>query len=104
MRNHLIKPTRPPVLLGGAAALLAAACAAAPTPLPEADSEDARVYVQRCGACHSVPAPGRHTAAEWDRMLVLMDARMAQRAMPPLEDHERDRIRAYLARHARGTK
>jgi len=86
------------------AALALAACAMAPTPLPEAASDDARVYADRCGVCHSVPHPGRHTVAEWDRMLDLMDARMAQRAMPPLAGPDRDRIRAYLARHARGAK
>jgi cytochrome c5 len=86
------------------AALTLYACAGAPTPLPDGDSADARLYAARCGACHSVPHPGRHTVAEWDRMLKLMDERMAQRAMPPLEGDARERIRAYLASHARGAK
>jgi hypothetical protein len=92
----------------GAAALLAAgllaACAGAPTPLPDPGGADARLYADRCGACHSVPHPGRHTAPEWDRMLDRMDRVMAERHLAPLEPGERDAIRAYLARHARGAK
>jgi len=83
----------------GLAAL--AACAGAPTPLPEADSADARLYAARCGACHSVPHPARHTAKEWDHVLRLMDERMAQKGLAPLAGAERERVVAYLTRHAR---
>lgn len=91
------------IIRGLAAVALAAlpACAGAPTPLPEADSGDARLYAARCGACHSVPHPGRHTPEEWDHMLRLMDLRMAEAGMPALADGERERVIAYLARHAR---
>lgn len=98
-------PNRIRAALAGAGLLvLLAACAGAPTPLPEADTDAARFYAARCGACHAVPHPGRHTAAEWDRMLALMDVRIAERAMPALEGNDRERIRAYLARHARGSR
>jgi cytochrome c5 len=80
---------------------LSAACAGAPTPLPEAASDDAGLYRTRCGACHSVPHPGRHTPAEWGRMLKLMEVRMADAGMAPLEGPERARILDYLTRHAR---
>jgi hypothetical protein len=83
----------------GLAAL--AACAGAPTPLPEADGADAKLYAARCGTCHSVPHPARHTALEWERVLRLMDQRTAEAGMAPLAGEERERVVAYLTRHGR---
>lgn len=78
-----------------------AACAGAPTPLPEAEGADAKLYAAKCGGCHSVPHPGRHTQKEWDRVLRLMDQRTAEAGMAPLAGAERERVAAYLTRHAR---
>ncbi|RMD78020.1 MAG: cytochrome C [Gammaproteobacteria bacterium] len=97
-------PTRQRSGIRGAAALAAAAllaaCATA-TPLPEAGSPAARLYAQRCGACHAVPHPKRLDFARWQATLKLMEERMAQRGLPPLSPEERRTLLAYLRRNAR---
>ena len=78
-----------------------AACAGSPTPIPEADSKDAKVYAVRCGSCHSVPDPRRHNLSEWSHMLDLMYMRISERNVEPLSDDDQKAIMAYLKRHAR---
>ncbi len=77
-------------------ALLLGGCAAAPTPIPQADSADARAYAQRCGACHSVPHPKRHDMAAWQSLIKVMDQRMTERHMPALAGDERASVMRYL--------
>jgi len=90
------------IVAAAAAGLVAlAACAGAPTPLPEADGAGAKLYAAKCGVCHSVPHPARHTALEWDHVLRLMDVRMAEAGMAPLAGAEREGVVAYLTRHGR---
>lgn len=81
--------------------LALAACAGAPTPIPDSGSADARLYTERCSACHSLPHPARHTPAQWEHLLGVMERHMADRGMEPLAPGERRRILAYLAAHAR---
>lgn len=76
-------------------------CAGAPTPIPEPDSHQAQFYAERCGACHPVPHPKRHSMAEWGPMLDVMQLRMTERGMTPMDADERQRIEAYLEAHAR---
>jgi len=76
-------------------------CAGTPTPIPLADSEAGKFYAQRCGACHTVPHPKRHSMEEWSMLLDLMQVRMAERGVPPLHGLERTRIEHYLQGHAR---
>ncbi len=81
--------------------LFLAGCAST-TPLPEKESLAARIYAEKCGLCHSVPHPGRHTFEEWQRMVNLMEQRMAEQGIdPPLTTDEEDAILNYLKRHAR---
>ncbi|MDH5526692.1 MAG: cytochrome C [Nitrospirota bacterium] len=75
------------------------ACAGAPTPVPDGEGVD--LYRARCGACHSVPHPARHTKEQWPPVLTLMERRMAEAGMPPFVEGERARILGYLERHGR---
>jgi len=77
------------------------ACASAPTPLPDPQSEAAKLYAARCGGCHSIPHPARLGSAQWQHMLTLMERRMLERKMPPLNDTERATLLGYLTAHAR---
>jgi hypothetical protein len=78
-----------------------AAPAYATTPIPDADSPEAKVYVEKCGVCHVLPHPKRLSFNSWKHMLKLMDQRIAERDMSPLEPEEREAIETYLKRHAR---
>lgn len=76
-----------------------AACAGAPTPLPE--EQDTSLYRSRCGGCHAVPHPARHSKKQWPGMVALMERRMTEAGMPALAEGERTRILDYLERHGR---
>ena len=81
--------------------LLLAGCAGI-TPLPDKESLAARIYAEKCGLCHSVPHPRRHTFEEWRHMVALMEQRMQERGIdPPLSTDEEDAILSYLKQHAR---
>jgi hypothetical protein len=80
---------------------IAFASCAAPTPIPEVSVADASVYAARCGGCHSIPHPKRHTVAQWEHILGLMDRRIKERGLPAIEPAQREMIRAYLTRNAR---
>ncbi|MGD8312343.1 MAG: hypothetical protein PVJ66_07075 [Gammaproteobacteria bacterium] len=71
------------------------------TALPDAGSPAAQLYVERCGGCHAVPHPGRHSYAGWLHLVPLMEQRMAERGMRPLTDRERDDLLGYLRLHSR---
>ena len=76
-------------------------CAGGPTPIPEPDSAAARLYADRCGACHAVPHPRRNTVDDWHHLLPLMEQRIAERGLTPLTDEERETLSQYLDAHAR---
>jgi hypothetical protein len=80
---------------------LLAAPAYATTPIPDADSPEAKVYVAKCSVCHVLPHPKRLSFSGWKHMLKLMDQRMEERGMSPLAPEEREAIETYLKRHAR---
>jgi hypothetical protein len=71
------------------------------TPIPDAGSPAARLYVKRCGPCHAVPHPARLACPGWVQMLSLMERRMAESGMRPLSEAERNEILGYLKAHAR---
>lgn len=87
--------------LAAMAIIFIAGCVSGPTPVPDAQSAEARLYTQKCGTCHSVPHPGRNTAAEWQHLFALMEQRMAERNMPPFTDEEKTILQNYLQSHAR---
>ncbi|MFQ5581593.1 MAG: hypothetical protein ACE5F3_03075 [Mariprofundaceae bacterium] len=84
-----------------AAWLVFTAPAHATTPIPDADSPQARVYVAKCSGCHVLPHPKRLHFEQWRHMLKLMDRRMAEREVPLPSIEERQAIVDYLKAHAR---
>ncbi len=69
--------------------------------LPDAGSPAAQTYMAYCGACHSVPHPGRHRSAVWPGIVAMMEQRMRERGMAPPGEPERQAILGYLQAHAR---
>jgi hypothetical protein len=81
--------------------LLIAGCAAGrPTPIPDAGSPAARLYVEKCGPCHSVPHPKRHTFAEWEHIILMMKERMESKEMS-FTPEEKMIVLNYLKEHSR---
>lgn len=79
-----------------------------PQHLPEPNSQGAALLASYCTQCHNLPAPDRHTAAEWQdllpKMLMLMDVShrfggiMGRvRAMSP---EQQAALAAYLQQHS----
>ncbi len=83
--------------------VLLAGCVASgvTTALPDARSSVVQIYTAYCGACHGVPHPGRHRAAEWPIIVQLMEGHMQRRGMEPPQENERQAILRYLQEHAR---
>ncbi len=94
MKNALI-------LLASLIGAAATGCATGPTSIPDASSAGARLYVSKCGACHSLPHPKRNSYREWQHLLELMQQRMAEQKMPALTGEEKEVLLGYLQRHAR---
>lgn len=95
-----------------AALLWISGCGGVFTDIPELDTEDGRVFAQRCGACHGkpfgshgithgVPDPRFRTMEEWQKEVSRMEGLMREKGLPPLTDPERDAITRYLSRHAK---
>jgi cytochrome c5 len=68
--------------------------------IPEPESPGAKLYLKKCTQCHGLPAPQRHTAEQWDHLLVMMESFMGQKNLAFPED-EKKLIRGYLHRNAR---
>jgi hypothetical protein len=83
------------VLLAVAAAL-AAGCA---SPLPEAGTPAADLYVRRCATCHPPYNLGLLTAKMWEAMVQRMEVEMRRRGVQ-LSPEDRTEIFGYLARNA----
>jgi cytochrome c5 len=47
-----------------------------PEDLPDAGSEDARVYTEFCSMCHPLPNPRMHSAKEWKAVVARMIPRI----------------------------
>ena len=82
-------------------AALLAGCAGRPTPIPDADTSQARLYVEKCSTCHSLAHPKRQTGGEWVHLVELMEVHMDRIGMPPLTGDEREVIMEYLKGHSR---
>ena len=71
--------------------------------LPEAGSDAARTYVERCGQCHRAYDPRSMTGAMWQTQVELMDTKIRQAGIAPLTADQRRTILDYLTRNA-GTR
>jgi len=83
---------------------LIAACAARQTPIPDPGSGAAKLFAEKCGVCHSLPHPKRHTATQWEHMMSVMDTHREHRNREPLSAGERATILGYLKKHSRLTR
>jgi len=68
--------------------------------MPEEGSSELKLVKQKCTPCHGLPHPKRHTANEWDHLLVLMMERMKERQILYTPD-EMQLIKSYFYRNAR---
>ncbi len=75
------------------------ACASAPR-VPEPESAEAKMFINKCTVCHSWPHPSRHSAAEWDHYLNIMAGHMKNSGIS-FSQQERQMIQSYLHRNAR---
>ena len=76
-------------------------CASVPDQsMPEEGSAGLELVKQKCKVCHGLPHPKRHTADEWDHLLVLMTKRMKEKQILYTSE-EMQQIRSYLHRNAR---
>ena len=79
------------------AALLVGACS---SPLPDADSPEARLYAQECGTCHVAYPPHMLKPAMWVMQMGRMALLRRQRGLPPISAADEKTILAYLTKHA----
>ena len=84
-----------------AATMLLVGCATTGTPIPLPQSQAALLFADKCGECHAVPHPARHSADEWPHYVALMERRMAERNVTALSDAERQLILRYLSKYGR---
>jgi hypothetical protein len=90
-----VKPVLPAIL----ATLLTGACST----VPPGNSSDrpTQTFTAYCSACHDLPHPKRHTYTQWQVLIPVMEQRMKERGMAPLDERQRRDILAYLKQHAR---
>ena len=69
--------------------------------LPQAESESAQLYMQRCGACHAAAHPGRHPYTQWQAVISMMETRMSEYGMAPLSEADRNTILTYLEENSK---
>ena len=81
--------------------LVLVGCADMATPLPDSQSSGAKMFADKCSACHALPHPKRHTAEQWRHIMTLMEQRIHERGMHALTTDERKSILTYLQQHGR---
>ncbi len=65
--------------------------------LSEQEAQGKALFEFRCNICHQLPEPDMLTPKKWTRLLQLMQKRMRQADMLPLDETEFAQIHAYLA-------
>lgn len=68
---------------------------------PESETEQAVLYITKCGECHAAPLPKIHTAKQWPGVVQRMQFRMTSKAMPGLNEYDKAAIIGYLQKHAK---
>ena len=91
--NNLVKIFLLLILLGG--------CMAKNIIVPEANTVDARAFVENCSSCHSLRHPNLHTAQEWEEVVNVMELKREKRGMAKIDEATRLQILAYLKRNAK---
>lgn len=71
-------------------------------PLPELDSPEAKLYIEKCSLCHPVQHPKIINYRSWVRKVDQMEKKVKiSGKREPLTDEERSIILGYLKKHAR---
>ena len=70
-------------------------------PLPDAQSEDARLFQQYCSQCHALPLIESHTAEEWPQVVVRMKQHMVTQGKEFPDREQLQQITAYLQQHSK---
>jgi hypothetical protein len=83
------------LILSGLIALTS--CISLPAPM----SQEARLYIKKCGNCHAVYTPSDYSFKQWDRLFTLMRRGDSHRDMPPLNNQEWDTLRQYFKKFTR---
>ena len=68
--------------------------------MPEEGSTELGLLKKKCTICHGLPHPKRHTASEWDNLLIMMTERMNEKNIS-YKSEEMTQIKSYLQRNAR---
>lgn len=55
------------------------------------------LFEARCAVCHQLPEPDMLKPKQWKHLLLLMQKRMRQADMPPLDDEEFAQVYDYLS-------
>ncbi|MBV1883560.1 MAG: hypothetical protein KUG82_18105 [Pseudomonadales bacterium] len=82
-------------------AIVGLGCTARSITLPDSESSAAQLYSDKCSACHALPHPKRHSAAEWPPVFKLMERRMRERHVPAFSAEQRSVLLGYLQDNAR---
>ncbi len=83
-------------------ALLAAGLLLFPVMAAAVEQSDGKaLFEARCANCHQLPDPRQLKAAQWEKVLVVMQQRMKQSGMMAPDDEEMGAIRDYLRQEAR---
>jgi Dihaem cytochrome c len=90
-------PSRPTIL---AISLILALSGCSKKALPDQASPAAQLYVARCGQCHAAYNPHTMTVEMWRAQVPLMEDKMRQAGLPPLNDGDRQQILDYLTANA----
>ncbi|MCK5438910.1 MAG: hypothetical protein KAI97_03150 [Gemmatimonadetes bacterium] len=64
------------------------------------DGPGAEAFIKQCSFCHDTPSPAAHSAAEWNGVVVRMQANMAAMGVEPLTSEQSEGIAAYLRSQA----
>lgn len=64
------------------------------------ETDEARLFADRCSVCHATPSPRAHTAAGWEQAMTRMLANMSAMGVEPPDQEEAGRILAYLKSRA----
>ncbi len=87
--------------LWGAVACLLVAGVSLGAPSTDGQEAGRAVFQVRCGLCHQLPEPDALSPRKWHRVLELMQRRMKQADMVPLDEEEFAQVLDYLSAHAR---
>lgn len=71
-------------------------------PLPEADSAQAVLYVEKCSICHPAYHPQVHNYTGWNNVVTRMEKQADDKGIKPfLSGDEKAVILSYLKKNAR---